>query len=242
MTKDLEKPTILAPMATAVWLIDNTSLSFKQIGDFCDFTEAEINLIADGVIAKDLPPVDPTRNGTLTKEEIYAREQDGGPLQDQFKILTGIDLKLPKNKKYISMAQRRNGPEAVFWLLNYCPELSDAQIIKLARTTKNMIQSIRNKTYKDYNQLVAKDPVVIGYCTQKELNEAITIAKEKIEKQNEQQAKKQAKKVVRKINVNKVKVAKTKKEKKVKKSNDTKTIKKTKKVKKTDNKTKDKNK
>ena len=192
MTKDLEKPTILAPMATAVWLIDNTSLSFKQIGDFCDFTEAEINLIADGVIAKDLPPVDPTRNGTLTKEEIYAREQDGGPLQDQFKILTGIDLKLPKNKKYISMAQRRNGPEAVFWLLNYCPELSDAQIIKLARTTKNMIQMIKDKTYEGYEDLVAKDPVIIGFCTQKELDDEVNKSKNK--------AANAEKKLIRKVN------------------------------------------
>lgn len=209
MTKDLGRSNIIAPMATAIWLIDNTSLSFKQIGDFCDFTEAEIQLIADGVIGKGVFAVDPTKNGNLTAEEIYNREQDGGTLKNTFSSLNGIELNVQKKKKYIPMLQRRSRPEAIFWLVNYCPELSDAQIIKLVRTTKNMVQSIRNKTYNEYNELVAKDPVILGFCSQKNLDKEMEKAKAKAEKTEQNEVKK-TKKKVRKINVNKVKVKKEK--------------------------------
>ena len=209
MTKDLLRSKIIAPMATAVWLIDNTSLSFKQIGDFCDFTEAEVNLIADGVIGKGILPADPTKNGNLTKEEIFKCEQDGSDLRNAFNSLDGLNVDIAKQKHYIPMLQRRSRPDAVLWLVNYCPDLSDAQIIKLVRTTKNMVQMIRNRSYADYNNLVAKDPVILGFCSQRDLDKAVATAKAKMEKMEEnekKQAKKKAEKVVRKINVNKVKV------------------------------------
>ena len=215
MTKDLLKSTIIAPMGTAVWLIDNTSLSFKQIGDFCDFTEAEVQLIADGVIGNGVLPVDPTRNGNLTKEEIFNREQDGKPLSNMFKSLDGFDVSVQKKKKYIPMLQRRSRPDAVLWLLNYCQDLSDAQIVKLVRTTKNMVQMIKSRTYDGYNDLVAKDPVILGFCSQRDIDREIALAKKKILSRNEQNDKKQDNqknkekkitKTVRKINVNRVKV------------------------------------
>ena len=215
MTKDLSKSTIIAPMATAIWLIDNTSLSFKQIGDFCDFTEAEVKLIADGVIGNGIFPLDPTKNGNLTSEEIYNREQDGGELHNAFKALEGININIQKKKKYIPMLQRRSRPETILWLINYCPELTDAQIIKLVRTTKSMVQSIRDKTYNEYNDLVAKDPVVLGFCSQKSLDQEIEIAKAKTAKLTDKENKeivKKAKNFVKKINVNKIKVVKPKKE------------------------------
>ena len=211
MTKDLLKSTIIAPMGTAVWLIDNTSLSFKQIGDFCDFTEAEIQLIADGVIGNGVLPVDPTRNGNLTKEEIFNREQDGKPLSNMFRSLDGFDVSVQKKKKYIPMLQRRSRPDAVLWLLNYCQDLSDAQIVKLVRTTKNMVQMIKSRTYDGYNDLVAKDPVILGFCSQRDIDREIALAKKRILNQNKQHdtktnTEKKITKTVRKINVNRVKI------------------------------------
>ena len=177
-------------MGTAVWLIDNTSLSFKQIGDFCDFTEAEVQLIADGVIGNGVLPVDPTRNGNLTKEEIFNREQDGKPLSNMFRSLDGFDVSVQKKKKYIPMLQRRSRPDAVLWLLNYCQDLSDAQIVKLVRTTKNMVQMIKSRTYDGYNDLVAKDPVILGFCSQRDIDREIALAKKRILNQNKQNDKK----------------------------------------------------
>ena len=172
------KSAVISPMATAIWLIDNTSLSFKQIGDFCDFTETEIQLIADGVIGKGILPVDPTKNGNLTKQEIELRERDGGALNNAFNSLSGFVINIQKKKKYIPKLQRRSRPDAVLWLINYCPELSDAQIVKLTRTTKGTIQAIRNKEYSGYSDLVAKDPVILGFCSQKELDFAVKHAKD----------------------------------------------------------------
>ena len=144
--------------------------------------EREVQSIADGLIAKGILPNNPISCGNLTKEEIEAREKDGKPLHNTFEALKGYDIKVQKKKKYTPMLQKRNRPDAVFWLLNYCKELSDAQIIKLVRTTKSMIQKIKDKTYEGYNDLTAKDPVVLGFCTQKELDFEIEKAKNKIEK------------------------------------------------------------
>ena len=182
MVKTMRGNGIIAPLATAVWLVDNTALTFKQIGDFCDLDEREVQSIADGLIAKGILPNDPIKCGNLTREEIEAREKDGKPLHNTFEALKGYDVKVQKKTKYIPMIQRQSRPEAVLWLLNYCKELSDAQIIKLVRTTKNMIQKIKDKTYEDYNDLTAKDPVVLGFCTQRDLNFEIEKAKNKIEK------------------------------------------------------------
>lgn len=176
--------TVIAPIGTAIWLIDNTSLTFKQIGDFCDFTEAEIQLIADGLIGKGILPVNPIKNGNLLKEEIEAREKDGKALNNAFKALEGFDIKIQKKRKYIPMLQRRSRPNAIFWLINYFPDLSDLQIVKLVRTTKSMVQSIRNKEYSEYANLVAKDPVVLGFCSQRDINKAVENIHKKAEKVN----------------------------------------------------------
>ena len=224
MTKDkkMSNNVIIAPMATAIWLIDNTSLSFKQIGDFCGFTEAEVQLMADGVIGAGILPVDPTKNENLTDEEIFNREQDGKPLTNTFTALNDVDVVIRKKKKYIPMLQRRNRPDAVLWLVNYCSDLSDAQIIKLVRTTKNMVTAIRDRSYKAYNELVAKDPVVLGLCSQKDLDSEVAIARKKkqdLEKKSEAKiddAKKPA--LIRKININNVKIYKVKTTKKTQKA------------------------
>ena len=180
---------VISPLATAVWLVDNTSLTFKQIGDFCGFDEKEIQSIADGLIANNVMPLNPIKVGNLTTEEIKAREEDGKALKNSFDLLKGLDIKVQKQKKYIPVIQRRSRPEAVLWLLQYAPELLDSQIIKLVRTTKNMIQMIRDKVYDGYNELVAKDPVIIGFCTQKELDFEVEKARTKKEQLLEEEAK-----------------------------------------------------
>ena len=202
---------VIMPQATAVWLIDNTSLTFKQIGDFCNISEMEIKLMADNVIAKNIIGADPTKNGNLTREEIEAREKDGKPLTNKFTALDDIAVKIPKVKKYVSMIQRKNCPNAILWLVSFYPNLSDGQIIKLVHTTKNMVNAIRTKTYSKYSALVAKDPVAFGFCTQTELNKNIAEA-ENNQKESEKalisDKERKVQKKVRKINVNKVKSAK----------------------------------
>ena len=202
---------VIMPQATAIWLIDNTSLTFKQIGDFCNISEMEVKLMADNVIAKNIIGVDPTKNGNLTKEEIEAREKDGKPLTNKFTALDDANVKFPKVKKYVSTLQRQNRPNAVLWLVSFYPNLSDSQIVKLLHTTKSMVSAIRAKTYSKYNALVAKDPVAFGFCTQIELNKSIAEAEKKQqENAKEPESKKESitQKKVRKINVSKVKSTK----------------------------------
>ena len=190
---------VISPLATAVWLVDNTALTFKQIGDFCGFDEKEIQSIADGLIASNVMPLNPIKVGNLSVEEIKAREEDGKALKNSFDLLKGLDIKVQKQKKYIPVIQRRSRPEAVLWLLQYAPDLLDSQIIKLVRTTKNMIQMIRDKVYDGYNELVAKDPVIIGFCTQKELDFEIEKARTKKEQLLEEEAKAKEKKKKRTV-------------------------------------------
>ena len=190
---------VISPLATAVWLVDNTALTFKQIGDFCGFDEKEIQSIADGLIANNVMPLNPIKVGNLSVEEIKAREEDGKALKNSFDLLKGLDIKVQKQKKYIPVIQRRSRPEAVLWLLQYAPDLLDSQIIKLVRTTKNMIQMIRDKVYDGYNELVAKDPVIIGFCTQKELDFEIEKARTKKEQLLEEEAKAKEKKKKRTV-------------------------------------------
>ena len=189
MAKIVRGNGVIAPLATAVWLIDNTSLTFKQIGDFCNLDVMEVQSIADGLIAKGILPNNPIKCGNLTQDEISLREKDGKPLRNTFEALDGYDIKIQKKKKYTPMVQKRCRPEAVLWLVNYCKELSDAQIIKLVRTTKSMIQRIKDKSYEGYNDLVAKDPVVVGFCTQRDLDFELEKAKKKNDKVEKKEAK-----------------------------------------------------
>ena len=184
-----KKGGVIFPIATAMWLIDNTCLTFKQIAAFCNLDEKEVKSMADGLLASGIRPFNPISNGSLTRQEIQDREKDGKPLKSSFHALDGYDVKIQKQKKYIPVIQRRSRPEAVLWLLQYAPELLDSQIIKLVRTTKNMIQMIRDKAYDGYNELVAKDPVIIGFCTQKELDFEVEKARTKKEQLLEEEAK-----------------------------------------------------
>lgn len=166
----------LMPKATAVWLVENTALSFEQIADFCEMHVLEIQAIADGDIASHIMGLDPVANGQLTREEISRCEADA---QARLKLVEHDEMaRMPRKKgiKYTPMAKRQDRPDAVAWLLKNHPELSDIQIVKLIRTTRPTIESIRNKTHKNYEDLNPRSPVLLGLCSQMELDKALAVA------------------------------------------------------------------
>ena len=170
----------LMPMATAVWLVENTTLTFKQIADFCKLHEVEIQGIADGEVAKGIVGYNPIISGQLTNEEINLSSRDEGrPLQI---IDEEVEIKSSNNKikKYIPLSKRQDKPDSALWLLKNHAILKDSQIAKLVGITKNSVTSIRNKSYWNYNNLNAKDPVAMGLFSQKDLIQAIERAERRI--------------------------------------------------------------
>ena len=179
----------LMPKATAVWLVENTSISFKQIANFCNLHEVEVQGIADGDVAKGIKAYNPILAGQLTREEIQLSSDDvNRPLELNKKVIE-ISKKKKKKIKYIPLSKRQDRPDTVLWLIKNCNELTDSQISKLIGTTKNTVLSIRKKNYWNYNSLSAKDPVAINLCTQLDLQNAIEKAKRKIEKETKKKEK-----------------------------------------------------
>ena len=180
----------LMPMATAVWLVENTSLTFKQIADFCKLHEVEIQGIADGEVAKGIVGYNPIIAGQLTNEEIKLSSKDK---DRSLKIIDkDVEIKNPENKvkKYIPLSKRQDKPDSALWLLKNHPTLKDSQIAKLIGITKNSVTSIRNKSYWNYNNLNAKDPVAMSLFSQKDLLLAIEKAERRIikEKKNKEKS------------------------------------------------------
>lgn len=173
--------TPLMPKATAVWLIQNTSLTFKQISDFCGLHVLEIKGIADGDVAKGIIGLDPIIQGQLTSQELKRCEANPeATLSLSESALRLIhEQKQKKASKYTPVARRQDKPEAIAWLLKNCPELSDMQIAKLVGSTKNTIASIKNKTHWNISNIRPKDPVLLGICSQTELNLIYNQAKAK---------------------------------------------------------------
>jgi len=154
--------TPLMPMATAVWLVDNTTLSFKQIADFCKLHEVEVQGIADGEVAKGIKGYNPIISGQLTRDEIELSSKDNDrPLQIKSTDVevSGEDKKI---KKYIPLSKRQDKPDSALWLIRQHSILKDSQIAKLVGVTKNSVTSIRNKSYWNYNSLTPKDPVALN--------------------------------------------------------------------------------
>ena len=158
--------TPLMPMATAVWLVENTTLTFKQISEFCNLHEVEIQGIADGEVAKGIVGYNPIISGQLTKDEIELSSKD----QQRPLKINNYNLNISdsenKFKKYIPLSKRQDKPDSALWLIKQHSTLKDSQIAKLAGITKNSVLAIRNKSYWNYNNLNAKDPVAIGIVSQ----------------------------------------------------------------------------
>jgi len=179
----------LMPMATAVWLVENTSLTFKQIANFCKLHEVEVQGIADGEVAKGIVGYNPIISGQLTNEEIKLSSNDENRalnIIDEEVEIKNTEIKI---KKYIPLSKRQDKPDSALWLLKNHSILKDSQIAKLVGVTKNSVTSIRNKSYWNYNSLNAKDPVAMGLFSQKDLLIAIEKAERRIIKEKKDKEK-----------------------------------------------------
>ncbi len=173
---------LLMPKATAVWLVENTTLTFEQIADFCGLHPLEVQGIADGEVAIGIVGLDPMTNGQLTREEI---ERCQGDPEARLRIAKqDIPAPAPRTKgpRYTPISKRQDKPDAVAWLLRHHPELSEAQISKLIGTTKQTIAAVRDRSHWNSPNLRPRDPVLLGLCTQSDLNATVTKARKAIEK------------------------------------------------------------
>jgi len=173
----------LMPKATAVWLVENTSLSFKQIADFCNLHEVEVQGIADGEVAKGIKAYNPIIAGQLTREEIESSSKDEHRSLQLLKKELNIATKKRKKPKYTPLSKRQDRPDAILWLIKKYPELLDSQIARLIGTTKNTVVSIKKRTYWNFNNLSPKDPIAINLCSQLDLENALEKAKRKIKRE-----------------------------------------------------------
>ncbi|MEL6829189.1 MAG: cell cycle transcriptional regulator TrcR [Pseudomonadota bacterium] len=168
---------ILMPKATAVWLIDNTTLTFAQVADFCGLHHLEVKGIADGDVAENMRGVDPISGGELTREEIQKAEDDP---DYRMKVAPSKIAHIPQPKRkgarYTPVARRGDKPDAIAWFIRNHPEVTDAQISKLIGTTKATITNVREKSHWNSQNIKPVDPVTLGLCSQIELDEVITKA------------------------------------------------------------------
>ena len=183
----------LMPKATAIWLVDNTSLSFKQIGDFCGMHELEIKGIADGEVGVGIKGLNPITNNQLTKEEIKKCSNDTNTSLEI--IVNEISTKTEqsnKKKRYTPLSKRQDRPDAVYWLIRNHPELKDSQVAGLVGSTKSTIDAIKNRTHWNMTHIRPQDPVGLGLCKQIELDEALAKAErsmKRVQKKKEKEEK-----------------------------------------------------
>lgn len=184
----------LMPKATAVWLVENTTLTFKQIADFCELHELEIQAIADGDVSFNIMGLSPIDNNQLTIDEIKRCEADSSARLTANEVERNVKLKNIKSKKMLSPTQRSDKPSAILWIIKNCPEIIDAQICKLVGTTKPTIASIRTGTHRDMANIKPKNPVAVGLCSEKDLDKALTLCRTRAENAIKKAEKKVAKK------------------------------------------------
>ena len=185
--------TPLMPMATAVWLVENTTLTFKQIANFCNLHEIEVQGIADGEVAKGIKPYNPITSGQLTREEIDLSSEDQNRPLNIINYDIDIEETEKKLKKYVPLSKRQDKPDSVLWLIKNHSQLKDSQIAKLVGITKNSVVAIRNKSYWNFNSLNAKDPVAINLFSQKDLTDALEKADRRIKREKKLKEKAQNK-------------------------------------------------
>ena len=188
----------LMPKATAVWLVENTTLTFKQIADFCELHELEIQAIADGDIAYNILGVSPVANGQLSEEEIKRCEADEKAVLVATPLEKNVKERNAKAKKVLSPTQRAVKPNAIVWIIKNCPEVIDSQICKLIGTTKPTIASIREGTHGNMANLRPVNPMAVGLCSEKELEKAMLISQQQAELKESRGKKKSKKKTAKK--------------------------------------------
>jgi hypothetical protein len=166
----------LMPKATAVWLVENTTLSFDQIADFCGIHALEVQAIADGEVAIGIVGLDPVANGQLSRDEISRCELDDAA---SLHLASTPDLAQAKARgaRYTPVSKRQDKPDAIAWLVKHHPELSDAQLCKLIGTTKDTIAKIRDRSHWNTANIKPRNPVTLGLCTEPDLEKAVILAR-----------------------------------------------------------------
>ncbi len=178
----------LMPKATAVWLVENTTLTFEQISEFCGMHILEVQGIADDEVAGGIVGRSPITSRQLTREEIERCEKDSSAklkLYQPTKEYIDIKRKQKKKGRYTPVARRQDKPDAIAWLLKHCPSVTDAQIVRLIGTTKHTIKSIREKSHWNFANIQSKDPVLLGLCSQGDLDSLMEILQEQQRKREE---------------------------------------------------------
>jgi uncharacterized protein len=182
----------LMPKATAVWLVENTALSFEQIAEFCGLHNLEVKGIADGDVAQGIKGFDPISNGQLTRDEIKRGEDDKGyqlKLAESKVELPPMKVEARKGPRYTPVSRRHDRPNAVLWLLRNHPELKDAQVMRLVGTTKPTISAIRDRTHWNSQNLTPQDPVTLGLCSQIDLDAEVKKAARRLERERKEASK-----------------------------------------------------
>jgi uncharacterized protein len=172
-------PQPLMPKATAVWLIEKTSLSFDQIADFVGMHPLEVQAIADGEVAQGIIGYDPVLNGQISREEIARCEADGNARLEMLPSTLPVPKSRGRGARYTPVSKRNDRPDGIAWLLRNHPKLTEAQIAKLLGTTKETIAKVRDRSHWNSANIKARDPVILGLCTQSDLSAALLAAGER---------------------------------------------------------------
>ena len=171
------------PKATAVWLVENTTLTFKQIANFCKLHELEVKGIADGDVARGIKAYNPILAGQLSREEIDKCSKDTEKPLSLIKKTENVEVKERKKPKYTPLSKRQDRPDAILWLCKNAVELTDGQISKLVGSTKGTVSLIRKRSYWNFSSLKARDPVILALCTQQTYEKALEKAKRRVERE-----------------------------------------------------------
>ncbi|MDC0473310.1 DUF1013 domain-containing protein [Pelagibacteraceae bacterium] len=181
------------PKATAVWLVENTTLTFKQIANFCNLHELEIKGIADGDVAKGIKAYNPILAGQLTREIIDECSKNSEQKLSLNQKSENVEVKERKRPKYTPLSKRQDRPDAILWLIKNSSELTDGQISKLVGSTKGTVSLIRKRSYWNFSNLRPKDPVLLALCTQETYQNAIEKAKRRVEREKKAKLKEEKK-------------------------------------------------
>ncbi len=171
------------PKATAVWLVENTTLTFKQIAKFCNLHELEIKGIADGDVAKGIKAYNPILAGQLTREEIDECSKNPERSLVLNQRTENVEVKERKKPKYTPLSKRQDRPDAILWLVKNYPEMTDGQISKLVGSTKGTVSLIRKRSYWNFSNLKPRDPVILALCTQEAFQKSLDKAKRRVERE-----------------------------------------------------------
>ena len=188
--------TPFMPKATAVWLVENTTLTFKQIADFCNLHELEVKGIADGDVAKGIKAYNPILAGQLTREEIDLCSKNSNKNLNLVERAEEVQVKERKKPKYTPLSKRQDRPDAALWLLKNYQEFTDGQISKLVGSTKGTVSLIRKRSYWNFSSLKAKDPVILGLCSQSTFEQSLEKAKRRVEREKKAKIKEEKLKAV----------------------------------------------